>query len=240
MKNINDIKNVYYINLVSRPDRKTKFEDEMKKLNIQANRFNAIKNKFGALGCSLSHLNLLKYAKINNLDHILIMEDDILFLNPEIFINSINKFLSSKINFDVLLIAGNNMGPYSKIDDFCVKINKCQTTTGYLVKQHYYDTLIQNFEQGVYKLSNNLNRLNDFAIDQYWTNLQLIDNWYLLTPLTVTQRPDYSDIEKRIINYNIVMLDLDKTYLRQVGVIKEKEKQKEKIANTLNDIIKNI
>lgn len=240
MKNINDIKNVYYINLVSRPDRKTKFEDEIKKLNIQANRFNAIKNKFGALGCSLSHLNLLKYAKINNLDHILIMEDDILFLNPEIFINSINKFLSSKINFDVLLIAGNNMGPYSKIDDFCVKINKCQTTTGYLVKQHYYDTLIQNFEQGVYKLSNNLNRLNDFAIDQYWTNLQLIDNWYLLTPLTVTQRPDYSDIEKRIINYNIVMLDLDKTYLRQVGVIKEKEKQKEKIANTLNDIIKNI
>jgi glycosyl transferase family 25 len=240
MKNINDIKHIYYINLESRSDRKSKFEDEIKKINIQATRFNAIKNKIGALGCSLSHLNLLKLAKLNNLDHILIMEDDIVFMKPEIFINSLNNFLSSEINFDVLLIAGNNMGSYIKIDDFCVKISKCQTTTGYLVKKKYYDKLIENFEQGILKLTNNLNRLNDFAIDQYWTNLQLIDNWYLLTPLTVSQRPDYSDIEKRIINYNMVMLDLDKQYLRKVGIIKEKEKQKEKISNTFNDIIKNI
>jgi len=236
MKNIKDIKNIFYINLDSRPDRKTKFEIEMKKLGLHATRFTAIKQKIGALGCSMSHLALLKYAKENNLDHILIMEDDITFLNIPVFINSINNFLLSNIDFDVLLIAGNNMGPYTKINDFCVRIKKCQTTTGYLVKKNYYDKLIENIEEGINNLASNTTRLNDFAIDQYWNKLQLVDNWCLLTPLTVSQRPDYSDIEKRITNYNRVMLDLDKTLLRHIGAIKERTI----LANTMNDVIKKI
>lgn len=236
MKNISDIKNIFYINLESRPDRKSKFEIEMKKIGWNATRFNAIKQKFGALGCSMSHLTLLKYAKVNKLDHILILEDDISFLFPELFINNLNNFLSSEKDFDVLLIAGNNMGPYEKINDNCVKIKKCQTTTGYLVKSNYFDKLISNIEEGLNNLSNNLNRLNDFAIDQYWNKLQLVDNWLLLTPLTVTQRPDYSNIEKKVINYNRVMLDLDKKELRHMGIIKERANLK----NTLNDVIKSL
>jgi len=236
MKNINDIKNIFYINLESRPDRKSKFEIEMKKIGWNATRFNAIKQKFGALGCSMSHLTLLKNAKVNKLDHILILEDDICFLFPELFINNLNNFLSSEKDFDVLLIAGNNMGPYEKINDNCVKIKKCQTTTGYLVKSNYFDKLISNIEEGLNNLSNNLNRLNDFAIDQYWNKLQLVDNWLLLTPLTVIQRPDYSNIEKKVINYNRVMLDLDKKELRHMGIIKERANLK----NTLNDVIKSL
>jgi GR25 family glycosyltransferase involved in LPS biosynthesis len=235
MKNIKDIKNIFYINLDSRPDRKSHFESEMQKLHLNATRFNAIKHFCGAIGCSMSHLGLLKFAKKHELDHILIMEDDITFLSPDIFINSINNFLSSNIDFDVLLISGNNMGEYNKINDFCVKITKCQTTTGYLVKNHYYDKLIDNIENGVNKLLKNLNRLNDYAIDQYWGYLQKIDNWYLLTPLTITQRPDYSDIEKRHTNYNRVMLDLDKKALRHVGVIKERVI----LSNTMIDVINN-
>ena len=51
--------------------------------------------------------------------------------------------------------------------------------------------------------------------DRYWCKLQLSDIWYLLTPLTVSQKPDYSDIEKKVINYNYLMLDLDKIKLKQ-------------------------
>ena len=237
MKNIKDIKNIFYINLDYRPDRRNHFETEIKKLGLAVapNRFNAIKHACGAVGCSMSHLALLKYAKHNNLDHILIMEDDIMFLNPEIFTNSINNFLSGDTDFDVLLISGNNMGDYNRIDDFCVRITKCQTTTGYLVKNHYYDKLIENVEQGINNLLKNFNRLNDFAIDQYWGDLQKIDKWYLLTPLTVTQRPDYSDIERRHTNYNRVMLDLDKKALRHLKVIKERVI----LSTAMNDIINN-
>jgi GR25 family glycosyltransferase involved in LPS biosynthesis len=237
MKNIKDIKNVFYINLDYRSDRRHHFETEIKKLDldVSANRFNAIKHTCGAVGCSMSHLALLKSAKQQNLDHILIMEDDIMFLNPEIFTNSINNFLSGGTDFDVLLISGNNMGDYNRIDDFCVRITKCQTTTGYLVKNHYYDKLIENIERGIRNLLKNFNRLNDFAIDQYWGDLQKIDKWYLLTPLTVTQRPDYSDIERRHTNYNRVMLDLDKKALRHIKVIKERVI----LSTAMNDIINN-
>jgi glycosyl transferase family 25 len=215
MNNITDIKNIFYINLDTRPDRKIFFENQMKLVGLKATRFNAIKNTNGAIGCSLSHLNLLQYAKKHNLDHILIMEDDIMFLNPQIFIQNINNFLSKHDNFDVLLIAGNNMGEYKRIDDNCVKISNCQTTTGYLVKKHYYDKLIDNFKTGIQHFIKNVNLKLQYAIDQYWCSLQCLDNWYLLTPLTVSQKPDYSDIEKKTINYNFVMLDLDKTKIRE-------------------------
>jgi glycosyl transferase family 25 len=236
LNNISDIKNIYYINLDSRKDRKMYFENQMKLVGLTATRFNAIKHSIGAIGCSMSHLELLKMAKAKNLDDILIMEDDITFLNPNIFINSLNNFLINNKNFDVLLIGGNNMGEYTLIDEYNVKIKKCQTTTGYLVKKHYFDILIENIDYGIQNLLKNPRRLNDFAIDQCWNILQLKDDWRLLTPLTITQRADYSDIEKRITNYNRVMLDLDKKQLRHLGIIKERVN----LSNTLTDIIQNL
>jgi len=210
LNNVNDITNIFYINLDRRIDRKQHIENQLKLLNWKATRFSAILHQFGALGCSLSHLALLKYARNNNLDHILILEDDVTFLDPSSFLNNINNFLKNHKDFDVLLLAGNNMGHYKKIDDCCVKISHCQTTTAYLVKNHYYDTLIDNYENGINLLQLYPNKKNNYAIDQYWCSLQLLHNWYLLIPLTVVQRPDISDIEKRPINYTSTMLDLDK------------------------------
>ena len=46
MKSIEDIKNIVYINLESRPDRKIHIENELKKIGIQkSQRFNAIQLK---------------------------------------------------------------------------------------------------------------------------------------------------------------------------------------------------
>ena len=52
-----------------------------------------------------------------------------------------------------------------------------------------------------------------YAVDKYWFQLQEKHNWYLITPLTVTQRQDYSDIEKRPTNYTKAMIDLDKEWM---------------------------
>jgi glycosyl transferase family 25 len=210
MNNIFDIKNAFYINLLSRPDRKKHVEDQLEKIGIKAERFNAIKLKNGAVGCSMSHLKCLEIARTNNWDHVLIVEDDILFLNPALFIHKLNEFLSNHKNFDVLLFAGNNMPPYVTIDNSCVKVTKCQTTTAYLVKSHYYDTLIHNYKEGIKKLINEPLKHAIYAIDKYWFRLQEKDKWYLIIPLSVTQREDYSDIEKKRTNYTNVMIDLDK------------------------------
>lgn len=131
-------------------------------------------------------------------------------VNPALFLNSLNKFLENHKDFDVLLLAGNNMGHHERIDEHCVKVSHCQTTTAYLVKSHYYDTLIDNYQKGIDLLTQNPGKLIQFAIDQYWGTLQISDNWYLLTPLSVVQRPDISAIEKRPTKYTGYMLDLDK------------------------------
>jgi glycosyl transferase family 25 len=210
MNSVSDIKHAFYINLLSRPDRKQHVESQLKSIGINAERFNAIKMTNGAIGCSMSHIKLIENAKANNWDHILIVEDDILFTDPNLFVKQLNKFLSNHKDFDVVLIAGNNLPPYTRIDDTCVQVNRCQTTTGYLVKSHYYDTLIKNYKDGIVLLMKNPKDHFLYAIDKYWFNLQAIDKWYLIIPLTVTQREDYSDIEKRATNYTSVMLDLDK------------------------------
>jgi hypothetical protein len=45
---------------------------------------------------------------------------------------------------------------------------------------------------------------------KYWFHIQEKHNWYLIIPLSVVQRPDYSDIEKRATDYTRSMTDLDK------------------------------
>ena len=230
IKSLDDIKNAFYINLEHRTDRKEHVEKELEKIGIKATRFNAIKMKNGAIGCSMSHLKILENAKKHKLDHVLIVEDDITFLDSELFKNQINKFLEiHKNNWDVILLAGNNMPPYEKIDDTCVKVSRCQTTTGYLVNGHYINVLAANIKMGLTNLLNKPDEKSKYAIDKFWFVLQGASKWYLIIPLTVVQREDYSDIEQKVINYQGMMQDMDKAELfkaikemRQKGLIKNK------------------
>ncbi len=228
IKTLEDVKNAFYINLEHRTDRKEHVEKELKKIGVNATRFNAIKMMDGAIGCSMSHLKILENAKKNKLDHVLILEDDIMFLDCELFKTQINKFL--KIhgnNWDVILFAGNNMPPYENIDDTCVKVSRCQTTTGYLVNGHYINILATNVKMGLTHLLNKPDEKSKYAIDKFWFVLQESSKWYLIIPLKVVQKNDYSDIEKKVTNYQTMMLDLDKEEMfkaikkmRQKGLIK--------------------
>jgi GR25 family glycosyltransferase involved in LPS biosynthesis len=204
----------YYINLKSRTDRKMHVEHQLDLIGIRDNvkRFNAIHNVNGRIGCSLSHLKCVQMAKEQNLEFVLIIEDDISFLLPDEFVKNVNKFLSNSNNiWDVLLLAGNVLPPFTTNDEVSIKITHCQTTTGYIVKRHYYDTLISNIKEGVEKLMKNPEHHYFFAIDKYWINLQKKHRWMLLIPLIVVQRPDYSDIEKRYTDYKRLMTSVDKS-----------------------------
>ena len=215
MNSIQDIKHVLYINLESRPDRKIHVETQLSNIGLNGRRFNAIKMKNGAIGCSISHLRCLMLAKEEKWDHVMICEDDIHFLNKDLFIKQINMFLSSHNNWDVLLLAGNNMPPYKKVDDCCIQVSRCQTTTGYLVQNHYFEKMIENIKTGIANLLKEPELHVLYAIDKFWFHLQEKDNWFLIIPLTITQIQNYSDIEQKITNYSRVMLDLDKNFLFQ-------------------------
>ena len=204
--------NVVFINLERRQDRKKSVVNELKKIGIEnPTCFKAIELENGALGCSMSHLKCIETAKKNDYDYVFICEDDIEFLDPDLFLKQLNSFLTSNISWDVVLVAGNNMIPYIPVNEACIKIMNCQTTTGYIVQKHYYNKLIDNFKTGIQKLMRDPTN-NDYKIDKYWFKLQRNDNWYLIIPLTIVQKDDYSDIEKKYTNFKKYMLDYNKAY----------------------------
>ena len=120
-----------------------------------------------------------------------------------------DKFINSNIEWDVVLIAGNNMVPYNYVTDYCIKIYNCLTTTGYIVRNKYYSTLLNNYKEGVRNLMKEQTN-SDFKIDKFWLSLQKKDSWYMIIPPTIIQKEDYSDIEKKVTNFKKYMLDFNK------------------------------
>ena len=216
---IEDIRHAFYINLEHRTDRKEHVEQQLTSVGITTvQRFNAIRMENGAVGCSMSHLAILKKALAEGYDHVLIVEDDIQFLNPALFTKQFSEFFKTmngnqSNQWDVLLLGGNNSPPFHYVNPSCVRVARCQTTTGYLVNGHYIETLIKNIKTGLTHLLSKPQMRTMYAIDRYWFLLQEKDLWFLLTPLTVIQREDYSDIEKKRTNYGRAMTDLTKESL---------------------------
>ena len=193
---------------------------QMEKMGIQAERFTAIRTKDGAVGCSMSHIKCLELAKERDWEHVFICEDDILFTNKDVFIDSMIKFDNNVKEWDVCLVSGNNAPPYTQVSEYCVKIQNCRTTTGYIVKKHYYDKLITNFREGLQQLIREPTNKQQYAIDMYWNRIQRYDKWFLIIPLTVVQEEGYSDVENRDVDYKYLMMDLEKKWLIEQQFVK--------------------
>jgi glycosyl transferase family 25 len=203
-----------YINLERRPDRNEHIVSELKKININNPiRFNAVEKENGALGCSFSHIKCIENAKKSDYDYVFICEDDLQILDVNQFLENINKFLKSNIEWDVVLVAGNNMLPYIPVNEYSIKIFNCITTTGYIVKKHYYDRLLANYKEGVLQFMKNPGN-KSYTIDKYWLKLQMMDNWYMIIPPTIIQKEDYSDIEKKVTNFRNYMLNYNKVIIK--------------------------
>lgn len=208
------LKNTLYINLEHRKDRLEHVTKQMNMMGINAERVNAVKMNLGAVGCTMSHIKCLELAKQRDYEYVFICEDDITFRNPDLFKRNLQRFYENDdINWDLLIIGGNNVPPFQQVTEYCARVFYCQTTTGYVVKKHYYDTLLKNFRESANGLIREPNNPSTYALDMYWKRLQLQDFWYMITPPTVTQYESYSDIENRNVNYENMMLDMEKPWL---------------------------
>ena len=193
-----------YINLLSRPDRNVHARTQFNLLNVPAERMNAIEHENGAIGCTMSHIYCLEYAIKHKWPQVCICEDDILFTNPSLFTAHLTTFLKKQTKWDVLLLGANLAPPFIRTTEYCMQVYNAQTTTGYIVKQHYYETLLANFKTGLSKFLETNNK--QYAIDIYWKQLQHKGKWVVLTPLTVVQKSGYSNIENKYCDYENHML----------------------------------
>ena len=197
--------NGFYINLSHRIDRKTHIEELKNKHSFFKNieRFDAVLNRRGDIGCALSHINCLTQLLNQNKDYYLIMEDDFFIMDDVGFQNFETNFELIKDNdeWDILTLTprGNTI-----IKNYLLDFNKVvnnQTATCYIVKHNFIEKLLSYFKKGVLGLMNNEDP-NINALDQCWKPLQNISNFIYYKNIFAGQLQGYSDIEKRLVNYN--------------------------------------
>jgi len=205
---INDNKKVteytYYINLEKRKDRKKETIQELKNFGIDNPiRFNADSTGLGYPGIGRSHLAILKESRSKNYPYVMIVEDDIEFMNPDETNRKLNNIINSDLKWDVILLScGYHSDLNKKINKDSVNVNGCTQTTGYIVKKEYYDTLINHWEEGLKKLIETDE--GQYVCDQYWHFLQQKDNFLLINPVKVYQRNSYSDLIGGVIDYKSI------------------------------------
>ena len=207
------IDKIVYINLDKRTDRKQEILAEFTRMQIPEEkiiRFSAIENKEGAIGCTLSHIDVIRMAKENNWSNILVLEDDFNFINDTKFIDYIFKLFFNlyKDDWDVLCLSRGFYQNFSETNNkFFSKVNDVSTTSGYMVNNHFYDKLLANFIEGCNKLKEQPKNHPLYCIDRYWTNLLKDSRWYIFTPSIGYQRTGYSSIGNIVVNY----IEYDKT-----------------------------
>lgn len=192
----------YYINLDHREDRRQNVRKELKGLGIsKPNRFPAIKNELhGGIGCGMSHVGVLKNAKQKGWDYVIVMEDDIVFHDPEETKRKINRVINSDITWDVIIVGSVVRGPTEYINDDCVRaLGGIHDCTMYIVKYHYYDILIDMWSKDMHSFQTAILENRDtrkgsidaiygkYAIDQTWKKLQKRDNFMSIIPNKVWQ-----------------------------------------------------
>jgi len=193
---------IFYINLDKRTDRRQEIESELNGLGLAYERFSAIPHEFGAIGCSSSHLAVLKLAKERGYRRILVLEDDFqLVVLRDVFKEKVSEMIAHP--FDVCFVAHNAFKSIAvKGQPFWRQMLYGHTTSGYLVNSHYYDTLIRMIEASI-PLLEQTRDAKTYAIDVVYGNHMSLGKWYYPTKRLARQRPSYSDIRHEIVDYPV-------------------------------------
>lgn len=204
-----NINHIFYINLDYREDRREEIEGEIEKYDLteKTERFAGIRvMEQGILGCTKSHLAVLKLAKERGYKNVLILEDDFEFvLSKEEFETSLQIFFDSGIEYDVCMLSY-LLQKENEIDDIveeCPILNRvieAQTASGYLVNEKYYDTIIALYEWA-WPLLEETKAHWLYANDQCWKSLQKKDRWFYFKNRIGKQRASYSDNSMSFMDY---------------------------------------
>jgi hypothetical protein len=191
----------YYINLATRTDRKEQIESELAKLDLKAQRFDAIRRSPGSAGCARSHAACLELAMAEDLNYVLILEDDFqLCQPPEFVMQRISSIISQHPELFVACL-GFNCLESEPLDELVSTAISVQTTSAYIASRRAMPLLAQLFRESADKLEAGFWD-EEWAIDQQWKKFQGSGkHFYISNPRLGIQRESFSDIGQRVVNY---------------------------------------
>jgi GR25 family glycosyltransferase involved in LPS biosynthesis len=208
---------VYCVNLDKRPDRWEQAQKEFSKIGIedQVERWSGIENSDGNLGCTLSHLSIIKHCKENNLDKVLIFEDDVLFVETDTdkLETAFNELFEIG-NWDLFYV-GVTMDPrtgkFNRVTDNILRTNFAYTTHAYAVNSQAYDSMINAWETAM--------KSNHNIVDTTLYNaiVKGRKKSFVMDPIYAIQQPGYSDIgHNNIDTYEWMITDFNRVKAKGV------------------------
>lgn len=188
------VKPVFVINLESRPDRLSAFMEDARRLrNDGVERFDAVEDPNGYLGCTASHVACLRLLAATNQVAAMICEDDARFIAQRTEIDVLVEAFLEDDRADVLCLSHRAMRsrPYSSL---FLRGAEILTTGCYVAKRRIAAELIDVWERGI----DDLARGGDprlYANDRTWMPLQETHVFVLPIRRVAVQAAGFSDIE---------------------------------------------
>lgn len=205
-----DVDSVIYINLDSRKDRNEEILTELKQINFdmeKVHRLSAVKRKWGALGCALSHIACYKFIMEKGWKRTLILEDDAGFEAKDVErwnagVIDVNNKLKSNA-YDVIYMGGfvrDPNGPLKTEYTTLYQTKNTSCTHAYIVKGEYAPTMLAQCETAVQMLMKDAPNRDQFNVDNALADLMKRDRWFITIPTLAYQRESFSDIEGKDAN----------------------------------------
>jgi glycosyl transferase family 25 len=196
---MNTIDHIFYINLDHRTDRREQIEKELEGLGVPVERFPAIKHKWGAIGCSKSHLAVARLAKERGYKRFAVFEDDFqLIVSKEECKKLMEQCITDVPNFDVIMLTITNpiVIPFNNL---LHRVMRGQTMSGYIINESYIDTHLGLLERSSYMYEETGE--DQYCCDVYWHRVMPDYSFYCFNKHIAIQRPSYSDITKKEEDY---------------------------------------
>jgi GR25 family glycosyltransferase involved in LPS biosynthesis len=146
----------------------------------------------GAVGCLISHLEIIKTAEKNNYSSILLLEDDVAFSDD--FEKKIEKLYNNfPKEWDMFYLSGSLIKEGEKFNYYSELINS-HTTHSYAVNSSVYKTLIKLLEKNIFIK----------PIDSCYVTIQESIRAYIAMPFLTYQSSGFSDIHNSEASYDSI------------------------------------
>lgn len=189
---VSSIDLVLYINLDSRPDRREQIIKEFQMMGIPARKVIRIRAlPTGFTGCTKSHQQCISFAMIHRCERVLICEDDFQLHNVS-FEDNMNRAMKVR-GWNVFMVGMTPIRIVPTSETNIVFVKQALGMGSYVVNKSYFLKMWKIFQTAL-----DTKQPHDMVTQLH----QSADTWLGFYPPIVRQRPGWSDIEKRNVDYH--------------------------------------
>jgi hypothetical protein len=177
------------INLKHRNDKKRYIQKVFRRRKIDCEFYTAELNENPKRGCLESHLTVIKEeSQKNNNAMLLMLEDDAKFMKP------LKDIPEPPPDWDMLYLGGTVRSKISQYNENWYRVT-CFTTHAYIINMNNKELLNDIMTASDY----------DMEIDNFYIKkIHSKYNCYMVYPMMILQKDDYSDIERCFVNYDFM------------------------------------